>query len=216
MLMMAVVLYEDFGIRYNPNRITTGLPNPETDRFFADSRSSFSSACWETVEPHLQFDAGALPGDWPSPGLSAETGDHQGAFVPAVGRCRERFNLEATGKGMNRYDDENFRQWPFPVTEQRYALRVFEVVECGGRIGGVSVLARNCLKEAGRLTKPPVVTLRRVVCPGLEIVSGALRSRARGARWSNADASAVRSFNRMLRTSRILCTKCSKNLGPQF
>jgi hypothetical protein len=41
MLMMAVVMYEDYGIRYNPERI--GLPaNMEAnDRFFADSRDIF-------------------------------------------------------------------------------------------------------------------------------------------------------------------------------
>ena len=29
----------------------------------------------------------------------------------------DRFDLEATGKGMNRYNDEHFRQWPFPITD---------------------------------------------------------------------------------------------------
>ena len=30
----------------------------------------------------------------------------------------DRFNVEATGRGMNRYDDEHFKHWPFPVTEE--------------------------------------------------------------------------------------------------
>ncbi len=31
----------------------------------------------------------------------------------------ERFNLEATGRGMNRYDDEHFKRWPLPVSEEQ-------------------------------------------------------------------------------------------------
>jgi hypothetical protein len=33
----------------------------------------------------------------------------------------ESFNLEATGKGMNPYDDDHFRQWPFPVSPEEEA-----------------------------------------------------------------------------------------------
>jgi hypothetical protein len=41
MLMMAVVFYEDFSIRYNPERMTNpGIINPN-DRFFADSPDVF-------------------------------------------------------------------------------------------------------------------------------------------------------------------------------
>jgi hypothetical protein len=41
MLMLAVVLYEDFGVRYNPARMSTpGALDPH-DHFFADSRDVF-------------------------------------------------------------------------------------------------------------------------------------------------------------------------------
>ena len=38
MLMMAVVLYEDYGVRYNPKWITSPEATPADDHFFADSR----------------------------------------------------------------------------------------------------------------------------------------------------------------------------------
>jgi hypothetical protein len=41
MLMMAVVVYEDFGVRYNPDRITTPGTLDPNDHFFADSRDVF-------------------------------------------------------------------------------------------------------------------------------------------------------------------------------
>jgi len=39
--MMAVVLYEDFGVRYNPDRISTPKTIDVHDHFFADSRDLF-------------------------------------------------------------------------------------------------------------------------------------------------------------------------------
>src|SRR5205085_7410862 len=41
MLMMAVVLYEDFGVRYNPARISAPAPSEDDDHFFFDSRDVF-------------------------------------------------------------------------------------------------------------------------------------------------------------------------------
>ena len=41
MLMLAVVLYEDFSVRYNPDRISTPGTLDPNDHFFADSRDLF-------------------------------------------------------------------------------------------------------------------------------------------------------------------------------
>ena len=30
---------------------------------------------------------------------------------------KERFNMDATGKGLNKLDDEHYKQWPFPISE---------------------------------------------------------------------------------------------------
>jgi hypothetical protein len=65
--------------------------------------------------------------------------------------ARERFNLEATGKGMNRYDDENFRQWPFPVTEAEIRTEGYLKSLSAAEELAVFLSSRgNCLKEAGR------------------------------------------------------------------
>ena len=41
MLMMAVVVYEDFSVRYNPERMSTPGTLEANDHFFADSRDLF-------------------------------------------------------------------------------------------------------------------------------------------------------------------------------
>ena len=64
----------------------------------------------------------------------------------------ERFNLEATGRGMNRFDDEHFKKWPFPVTEEEIRedgyLKSLTPVE---ELALFLSLRGHCLKEAGRL-----------------------------------------------------------------
>ena len=32
---------------------------------------------------------------------------------------REQFNVDATGQGMNMYDDNHYRQWPMPITHEQ-------------------------------------------------------------------------------------------------
>ena len=64
----------------------------------------------------------------------------------------ERFNLEATGKGMNRYDDEHFKRWPFPVSEEEIQadgyLRSLTPAE---ELALFLSLRGHCLREAGCL-----------------------------------------------------------------
>ena len=67
----------------------------------------------------------------------------------------ERFDLEATGKGMNRDDDEHFKQWPYPVTEEEIQadgyLKSLTPVE---ELALFLSLRGHCLKEAGRMSRP--------------------------------------------------------------
>jgi hypothetical protein len=66
----------------------------------------------------------------------------------------ERFDLEATGRGMNRYDDEHFKHWPFPVSEEEIRadgyLKSLTPVE---ELALFLSLRGHCLKEAGRISE---------------------------------------------------------------
>ena len=166
MLMMAVVLYEDFSVRYNPARMSTAGSLDVNDNFFADSSDLFLHGL---LQPPLN------PQRWRTPStlnLRLGTCSSLPVLYIAIGRrlgyplklvttkahlflrwesATERFDLEATGKGMNRYDDEHFKQWPFPVTEDEikadgYLQSLTPVEELAVFLS----LRGHCLREAGR------------------------------------------------------------------
>ncbi len=154
-LMMAVIVYEDFGVRYNPERIALPSADAVQDRFFADSRDIFLHGLL----------AGRRMGTCSSmPVLYVALGRRLGYPLKLVATKahlfirwedgRERFNLEATGKGMNRYDDAHFKQWPFPVTEDEcraegYLKSLIPAEELAVFLS----LRGNCLKEAGEVAE---------------------------------------------------------------
>lgn len=153
MLMMAAVLYEDCGIRYNPARVA--IPSFENlhDRFFADSQDVFlhgltgrrrMGTC--SSMPVLYLAIGRRLG---YPLKLATTKAH--LFIRWED-SRERFNLETTGRGMNKYDDEHFKRWPFPVTDEE--IRTVGYLKSLTPVEELAVflsLRGNCLKEIGRL-----------------------------------------------------------------
>jgi hypothetical protein len=198
MLMMAVVLYEDFSVRYNPERMSTPGAVVPNDHFFADSRDVFLHGLLGREVQSLKAKVQSPNSPSPSPlpeervtalrpalnpqpsTLNARTGtcSSMPVLYIAIGRrlgyplklattkshlfirwegAGERFDLEATGRGMNRYDDEHFKQWPYPVTEEEIQadgyLKSLTPVE---EVALFLSLRGHCLKEAGRM--PEAVT----------------------------------------------------------
>jgi hypothetical protein len=174
MLMMAVVLYEDFSVRYNPERMSTSSNLDPNDHFFADSRDIFLHGL---LSPSLNAQS-STPNQSPPQSstfnLRLGTCSSMPVLYIAVGRrlgyplklattkshvflrwegAGERFDMEATGKGMNRYDDQHFKQWPFPVTEQEIQadgyLKSLTPVE---ELALFLSLRGHCLKAAGRMS----------------------------------------------------------------
>ena len=63
----------------------------------------------------------------------------------------EKFNLEATGKGMERYDDAHYRQWPFPITEQEIKEQDYlKSLSPREELSVFLSIRGACLTEAGR------------------------------------------------------------------
>jgi hypothetical protein len=212
MLMMAVVLYEDFSVRYNPERMSAPGAVDPNDHFFADSRDVFlhgmlggqssSPSSGPAPEPgrdafhRVPFFSGAVtdavervPTTFMGvtalrPALNPQlstlnlprgTCSSLPVLYVAIGRrlgyplklattkshlfirwegVGERFDLEATGRGMNRYDDEHFKQWPYPVTQEEIQadgyLKSLTPVE---ELALFLSLRGHCLKEAGRMSE---------------------------------------------------------------
>lgn len=100
MLMMAVVLHEDFNIRYNPERISSPAAMNPNDGFFADSQDLFLHGL---LGPRRLGTCSSMPV------LCAALGRRLGYPLKLVTTKahlfirweddKERFNLEATGRG---------------------------------------------------------------------------------------------------------------------
>jgi len=119
MLTMAVVLYEDYGIRYNPKWIAAPSEIQANDHFFADSRDVLIHGL---VAPQRMGTCSSLPA------LYIALGRRLGYPLKMVTTKNhlfmrwesptEKFNMDATAKGLNKYDDEHYKNFPYPITEQ--------------------------------------------------------------------------------------------------
>jgi hypothetical protein len=155
MLMMAVVVAEDFGVRYNPARVGNTATVAEPDDFFADSRDVFLHG---VLGPQRLGTCSSMPI------LYLALGRRLGYPLKLVTTKAhlflrwesdtERFNLEATGRGMNRYDDEHYRQWPFPLTEQEIQEDGYlqSLTPAGEQAVFLSIRSQ-CFRTAGRLAE---------------------------------------------------------------
>lgn len=152
MLMMTVVVQEDFKVRYNPARATASGADSANDGFFQNSRDIFLH--------------GLLSGDRTGtcssmPVLYAALGRRLGyplKLVTTKGHlfvrwesATERVNAEITNTGINRFDDNYYKQWPFEVSEDEVkaegylkSLNVREELAVFLSTRGL------CLMEAGR------------------------------------------------------------------
>lgn len=151
--MMAVVFYEDFNIRYNPERISNPQDINPNDRFFADSQDIFL---------HGLIGSRRMGTCSSMPVLYTAVGRRLGYPLKLVTTkahlflrwedAKERFNLEATGRGMNRYDDAHFKQWPFPVTDEEIRTEGYlKSLTAAEELAVFLSLRANCLKEAGQI-----------------------------------------------------------------
>ena len=158
MLMMAVVACEDFGVRYNPERISAPASSSETDTFFADSQDLFlHGLCGPTRTgtcssmPVLYVALGRRLG---YPLKLVTTKSHIFARWES---SSERFNVEATGRGMNRYDDEHFKHSPFPVTDEEMRVHGYlKSLSPKEELALFLSLRGHCLTQAGRVQEAAV------------------------------------------------------------
>jgi hypothetical protein len=119
MLMLMVVLTEDFGVHYKQGARTGPEAARPADGFFADARDVFLHGL---LGPERQGTCSSLPV------LYVAIGRRLGYPLKLVTTrahlfvrwedSKERFNVEVSGQGLNRFDDAYYRKWPFPVTEE--------------------------------------------------------------------------------------------------
>jgi regulator of sirC expression with transglutaminase-like and TPR domain len=115
MMMLATVLQEDFGIRYDP-ALKVGFRPPEDDHFFDDSRNVLLNGLTE----RKMGSCASLPV------LYVAVGRRLGyplKLVPTSSHLylrwedsRTRLNVEATSEGFVSHPDNEYWHWPQPVS----------------------------------------------------------------------------------------------------
>lgn len=112
MLMLTVVLAEDFKITYDPARKAGPMTGDEGDRFFADASNVFVHGL---LGPKRQGTCSSMPVLYVAVGRRlgyplklVTTKGH--LFVRWEG-SGERFNVEATSHGLNRFEDGRNPRW---------------------------------------------------------------------------------------------------------
>jgi len=155
MLMLGVVLAEDFKVHYRDDR----QGGPETasvnDGFFADARDVFlpgllgeqrQGTC--SSMPVLYVAVGRRLG---YPLKLVTTKGH--LFVRWEGEG-EHFNLEVTGNGLNRFSDDYYRQWPFAVSEaEEKAEGHLQPLSPAEELAAFLSIRAMCLREAGKMAE---------------------------------------------------------------
>ena len=159
-LVLAMVLHEDFKVRYNPAKITNAGVFESNASFFGNSQDVFIHG--------LLF------------------GEHMGTcssmpvFYIAVGRelgyplklvtaknhlfirwedAKERRNFETTGNGLNSFDDNYYRSWPLPISEKEEMVRS-HLPNSTGRLNWNSSLQKFSVTVSGesKTTLDPFAT----------------------------------------------------------
>ena len=152
MLMMAVVLAEDFGVHYVTNRQIDPASAAGGDGFFAHPSDVFLHGVLGAKRggtcsslPVLYVAIGRKLG---YPLKLVTTKGH--LFVRWEGQG-ERFNIEVSGQGLNRFDDNYYRKWPFPVTDEEVAAEGYlKSLTAPEELAVFLSIRGMCLREAGR------------------------------------------------------------------
>jgi len=118
MVILAVVLAEDFEVKYATNKMVTVAEARPDDSFFADAHDVFLHGL---LGPRRQGTCSSLPV------LQVAVGRRLGyplKLVTTKGHlfvrwedAKERFNIEAAGNGVNRFADDYYRHWPLEVSD---------------------------------------------------------------------------------------------------
>jgi hypothetical protein len=155
MLMLSVVLAEDFGVHYSTRRRADPAAARTDDGFFADPRDVFLHG---TLGPGREGTCSSLPVLYVAVGRRlgyplklVTTKGH--LFIRWDG-AGERFNVEATAHGLSRFDDKYYRHWPFEVSPAEEAAEGYLKSLTPPEELAVFVSIRGmCLREAGKLSE---------------------------------------------------------------
>jgi hypothetical protein len=120
-LMLITVLQQDFKVHYNPGRISSPQSPEPAAAFFADSKDLFlhglvgSRAMGTCISMPVFYVAVGRRLGYPMKLVTAR--DHLFARWES-GDGKERFNIEGTNQGLRTPDDDYYKKWPYPITDE--------------------------------------------------------------------------------------------------
>ena len=140
-------------MEYNPDRITPVGVFESNEAFFADSRDVFIHGL--IADRRRMGTCASLPV------LYVAIGRRLGyplKLVPAKNHLfvrwestRERFNVDATGRGMNRHEDDHYRHWPLPITpEEEQEFGYLKSMTATDELTAFLALRAECLFAMGK------------------------------------------------------------------
>jgi hypothetical protein len=155
MLMLCVVLAEDYGIHYDERRRAGPAETASADGFFADPSAVFVHGL---LGPERKGTCSSLPALYVAVGRRlgyplklVTTKGH--LFVRWDGQG-ERFNVEATARGISRFDDDYYRHWPFEISPAEEAAEGYlKSLTPSEELAVFLSIRAMCLREQGRLSE---------------------------------------------------------------
>ena len=155
MLMLTVVLTEDFQVHYKEDLKSEPIRAKAYDGFFANSDDVFLTGL---VGPKREGTCSSMPVLYVAIGRElgyplklVTTKGHM--FVRWEGQG-ERFNIEATAHGLSRFDDEYYRHWPFEITpEEEAAEGYLKSLTPSEELAAFLSIRGMCLREGGRISE---------------------------------------------------------------
>ncbi len=205
MVMLAVVLAEDFGVRYAPGKMGTVAAARADDGFFADARYVFLHGLvrGDVQSPRSKVQSRSLPAPLAPPALALGTCSSLPVLQVAVGRrlgyplklvttkghlfvrwddAHEGFNIEAAGQGVNRFSNDYYRHWPLEITPAEEATEGYLKSLTPPEELAVFLSIRGmCLREAGRLPEAAKAFAAAAqfapACRGYQVMLASLRAR---------------------------------------
>jgi hypothetical protein len=153
MLMLAVVLAEDYHIHYKAELKSEPGQSSANDGFFANPDDVFLTGL---LGPKREGTCSSMPvlyvaigRDLGYPLKLVTTKGHM--FVRWEGNG-ERFNIEATAHGLSRFDDEYYRHWPFEITKEEEAAEGYlKSLTPSEELAAFLSIRGMCLREANRI-----------------------------------------------------------------
>src|SRR5436190_3711961 len=155
MLIMAVILAEDFTVKYDPALRPVPGAASSHDGFFASADSVFLGGL---LGPERKGTCSSLPVLYIALGRRLGYPLHlvttKGHLFVRWDGNGERFNVEATSHGLNTFDDDYYRKWPFPITpEEESAEGYLKNLDAAGELAVFLSIRAMCLRENGRVNE---------------------------------------------------------------